>query len=467
MSLDELIAQMTNPQEFTRLCNAIFTDIYGDHFQVIDGSRSDNGNDGYVSSERRMLAINCPIKPEQKTDAGYVKKIRSDLDKAAELKHAKKYEIETWTFITPRKLGDSVISSMRAYGEQLGIRATQQESTFLANELYRRKHLLQGFPHLHHVDLADQINQLRQELMANAKKQPAGKATAAKTATVTDEAGNHRFEQLMYQVPSQEAKAELKAIAYGTTDPILEINVILCLFRWFAPADDNREELLSFGRRGVDRAKKCNLPGPEAIFHAQIAAMLVWDFCTCFMEAHFSALTDILLSFVATPIEQAQQQWTRLRRLEEDWRNEASTALNLINQCDDYESAAGVLVIIGTSVGQLAQTHKLLNVEDGAAKFLAECKALLLSAKDIYAAAGDELGAINAAFNLANQIRWHGGKDEAIALATSAIEVAQRHNDVLLLQKAKWLVNALETGDIPDYMAGERRAWGIDPSTNA
>ena len=32
MTLDELIAQGTNPQEFTRLCNSVFTDIYGDSF---------------------------------------------------------------------------------------------------------------------------------------------------------------------------------------------------------------------------------------------------------------------------------------------------------------------------------------------------------------------------------------------------------------------------------------------------
>ena len=72
MTLDELIAQSTNPQEFTRLCNVVFTDIYGDKFQIIDGTRADNGNDGYVVSEQRILAIHCPVKPEQKTDAGYL-----------------------------------------------------------------------------------------------------------------------------------------------------------------------------------------------------------------------------------------------------------------------------------------------------------------------------------------------------------------------------------------------------------
>lgn len=142
MTLDELIAQMTNPQEFTRLCNSTFTDIYGDAFQVIDGTRGDNGNDGYVASEQRMLAMHCPIKPEQKTDAGYLDKIRGDLVKAAALKRDKKYNIAAWTFITPRKLADGVIAAMRALCEEVGIRVSHQESPFLANELYRRPHLV-------------------------------------------------------------------------------------------------------------------------------------------------------------------------------------------------------------------------------------------------------------------------------------------------------------------------------------
>jgi hypothetical protein len=61
MTLDEQIAQITNPQEFTRLCNAIFTEKYGHDFQVIDGTRGDEGNDGYVISEKRVIAIYCPI----------------------------------------------------------------------------------------------------------------------------------------------------------------------------------------------------------------------------------------------------------------------------------------------------------------------------------------------------------------------------------------------------------------------
>ncbi len=90
MSLEDQIAQIVNPQEFTRLCNTIFTVLYGEDYQVIDGTRADGGNDGYVRSEERIIAIHCPIKPERKTDKDYIEKIRSDLKKAAKLNESGK-----------------------------------------------------------------------------------------------------------------------------------------------------------------------------------------------------------------------------------------------------------------------------------------------------------------------------------------------------------------------------------------
>ena len=60
-------------------------------------------------------------------------------------------------------------------------------------------------------------------------------------------------------------------------------------------------------------------------------------------------------------------------------------------------------------------------------------------------------------FNLANQIRFFGEEVEAMSLTKKAIEVANKYDDQSLLQKANWLVKTLETGEIPDYLSGERR----------
>ncbi len=468
MTLDELIAQMTNPQEFTRLCNSVFTDIYGDAFQVIDGTRGDNGNDGYVASERRMLAMHCPVKPEQKTDAGYLAKIRGDLAKAVALRNERKYAIETWTFITPRKLSNDVIATMRALGDDVKIRATHQESTFLANEMYRREHLLNGFPGLLQLNLGAKIDQLVEALTAKQSEPTTEeKREHIQEPIVSDEVGDARLHELVAGTPTQEAKSELKAIAYRTTDPILEINVILTLFRWFSPVDDDRSELIAFADRGVERAKLSRLADAEALLRANKAAMLIWDFNTIFVEAYFTDMADILVSFALTPVEQKQQRLARLRSLEDSWKFETAAAMDLIKESRDHEAVAGVLLLLGINMGQLAHMHRIVGQDIGADRYLAQCKTLLMAAKDMYAAAGDELGATNAVFNLANQVRWHNGKSEAIELVKSTIPVAEKHGDLLLLQKAKWLQHTLETGEMPDYVAGERRAWTVVPPANS
>lgn len=464
MSLDEQIAQMTNPQEFTRLCNAVFTDIYGHAFQVIDGTRSDNGNDGCVDRENRMLAINCPIKPEQKTDAGYLAKIKSDLAKALELKRENRYRIDAWTFITPRKLSDNVVSTMRALGEEAGIRTSHQESTFLANELYRRPHLLEGLPALQQVNLSAKIDQVLEVLLAKREAQLSETVGGIEPSPVASDAvGDARFHQLVKGFPTQETKAEMKTLAYRTIDPILEINAILALFRWFDPAEDNRAELVEFANRGLERAKQRGLPDAEAILHAQKSVMLLWDFNTSYIETYFTSIANILVPLGASPFEQLQQSAARLRTLEEGWKAEAVAAMDPIKESHDPETVAGVMLILGTNLGQLAHVCRTVSEPEKADQYLANCKALLMSAKDAYAGFGDELGATNAAFNLANQLWWHGGKGEALELVKSTIPIAEKHGDVVLLQKAKWLQHTLETGDIPDYAAGERRAWTDTP----
>jgi hypothetical protein len=464
MTLDELIAQITNPQEFTRLCNSVFTDIYGEGFQVIDGTRGDNGNDGYVESERRMLAMYCPIKPEQKTDAGYLEKIRSDFAKAVKLRDEKKYVIETWTFVTPRKLSDDVISKMRSLGERVGIRASHQEATFLANELYQRGHLLKGFPALQLPDLAEKIEQLTRALTGKDGAAPVnGDSAADPQPPIVDEAGERRMQELLRGIPSREAKAELKAVAYATTDAFLEINAILALFQWFDPTDDDRAELLQFANRGIERSEHHGCAGATVLFHAHKAALFLWDFNTALIQTRLGAAVEALLWFGVSSLEQSQQQLTRLRKLDESWRSETTTALDLLKKCHDRETVGAVLLVLGNNMGQLALTYRQIRDHANADRCLAQCKALLMAAKDVCAGAGEELAAVNAVFNLANQLRWHGGKAEALALVKATIPVAEKHGDRRLLQKAKWLQRTLETGEIPDYLAGERRQWGLEP----
>jgi len=78
------------------------------------------------------------------------------------------------------------------------------------------------------------------------------------------------------------------------------------------------------------------------------------------------------------------------------------------------------------------------------------------TAKDIYAQLADEYGVANAQFNLANQIRFFGEIEEAKELVKAVILVAERYGEDDLRRKAGLLEERLQSGKIPDYMAGER-----------
>jgi hypothetical protein len=238
---------MVDPHEFARLVNAVHTDMYPRDFQVIDGSRGDNGNDGYVASQRRMLAIYCPIKPEQRRDADFRKKIDDDLGKAVFLRDRGSYEIAQWTFVTPRKLSDDVIAWMRQKGVETGIEVHHLEATFLAGQLQQRRHLLSEFPQLQQVQVQEKLEEILSHLRPRAgghdDAQPAPVAPGRPDATApVDGAARERLVHLRGGYPSAEGKSELKALIYSTIDPVAELDAIHLLMRWWAVQDDDLAE---------------------------------------------------------------------------------------------------------------------------------------------------------------------------------------------------------------------------------
>ena len=306
MALDEMVAQMVDPNEFVRLVNAVHVDMYPRDFQVVDGTRGDNGNDGYVASERRMIAIYCPVKPEQRRDSDYRTKIESDLKKAIALRDDSRYAIEAWTFITPRKLADGVIAWMRALGRRHGLRVLHQEASFLAGELQRRPHLIRGFPTFAQLGITEKL----EEILRHVRPEQGAPDRAQRvdgeqvlghesrpSKVPADEAGAERVEQLRAGYPSPAAKAEVKALAYATTDPVVETNAIHLLMRWWAPADDDLAEFHSFADRGIARSRQLGANGSEATLHAQRASITAFEMNRLMVEQHFSTMMSLAIGF--------------------------------------------------------------------------------------------------------------------------------------------------------------------------
>ena len=466
MALDEVVAQMVDPHEFVRLVNAVHVDMYPQDFQVIDGTRGDNGNDGYVASERRMLAIYCPVKPEQRRDADYRAKIESDLNKAIALRDGSRYVIEAWTFITPRKLADDVIAWMRELGERHGLRVLHQEAGFLAGELQRRPHLVGEFPTLAQLGITEKLEEILRHVRP-AKDERRGTERVADEQILGDESrpadaptdaqGAERVEQLRAGYPTAVAKAQLKALAYATADPVVEANAIHLLLRWWAPADDDLAEFHAFAERGIVRSRQLGAHGSEAALHASRACMTAFEMNRLTVEQHFSRMMSLAVGLPLTDEFDARRR--RIQKLTAAFSAQGVAATETLAHGASATDVSSTLQILGNTMGQIAQTLRAIGASADADRYLNQAKTLLLAAKDASTDAGDELGATNAMFNLANQIRFHGGQPESLALAKNAIVVADKHGDHLLRQKASWLVEALEGGVLPAYETGERRQW--------
>lgn len=461
MTLEEQIAQITDPQEFTRLCNTVLTEKYGSDYQVIDGTRADGGNDGYIISEKRVIAMYCPIKPERKTDADYLKKIRADIAKAGVLKDSGQYEIDNWTFITPRKLSNDVVVNMRGLADSIGINATHQESTYLANELLRNKHLIEAFPSLYFIDMAAKLDGIFELLQTPhlREQQTDGQLEGDRSYSgeTQDQDGIDRVLAIRRSSRNDKSKPTLRSIYYQASDSAVKLNALLGLLDFYDPIDDAIEDMVQLCDEGIAIGAQLDAPSVKAHLLAQKGYLISFMYSNLDMNNALQMQADNAIGFQTITEEHRRGVIAQLKELENQFDTAFSDAITLTKESHDYSGLAGVLVFMGNAAGQRALYLQSLNVPNQAAAERATCRRTLLAAKDLNTALHDELGASNALFNLANQIRFFGETEEATQLVKSVIEVATKHNDGRLLQQAGWLQQTLETGEIPDYLAGERR----------
>lgn len=159
MSLTAQIELMTNPQEFTRLCNMVLSAEYGMDFRPIDDDRPDRGNDGYVLSEKRLFAMHCFKRVQNQSLDGNIRaKMMSDLRKAIELKREGAWEIEAWTFISNYPIPEAIGREILLAGRVAGIDGSWRGADFLAGVLQKAKNLRSAFPNLQANEVMDQLN---------------------------------------------------------------------------------------------------------------------------------------------------------------------------------------------------------------------------------------------------------------------------------------------------------------------
>ncbi len=461
MTLEDQISQITNPQEFTRLCNTILTERYGNEFQVIDGTRSDDGNDGYVNSEKRIIAMHCPIKPERKTDADYLKKIRRDLEKAQKLRDSGAYEVEKWTFLTPRKLSNKVIVEMRQLADSAGLHANHQESTFLASELTKNKHLINEFPDLHIFGIDNKLDEILELLKSkNIQDEQAEEEIDNEHVYKGKIENQEEMDQVLKirrDPKNENTKPKLKTIYYKTKDLTVKLNALLGLLDFYDPIEDSAEDMVQLCHEGIAISKNLNASSAMAHILSQKGYFISFIYSQLDMNTAFQIMADNAIGFQTLTEEYRQEVNNRLAALKKDYDSAFRDAINLSKSNNDYYALASVLIFIGNAAGQRALYLQNLNVKERVASEKAIFRRAFQTAKEIYDAFNDELASANALYNLANQIRFFGEEKIAMELTKEALGVAEKYADHRLQQRAGLLIDRLETGKIPNYVAGERR----------
>jgi len=461
MSLEEQIAQTVDPTLFMRLCNSLFTAAHGHAYQVIDGTRGDEGNDGWLQSERRVFAIYCPLKPERRKDADYREKAYSDLEKASLLKNNGRFPVERWTFVTPRKLPNEIIVDIRKRAEALGLEANHVEATYLSVLLLKHAHLVKDFPEYYVSQLEELVRKALESPEVKEPKQSRASEHGIlswleiKKATVTDETLREVIALRESSDPAA-AKRGLRALFYRSTNPLAQINAVAGLMDFFDPMADDLADFASMCDSARGLAKRIDSKSAEAHLLSQRGYYQSFEFGRLAIERYASMMAKQAIGLSLEDPARVAQRQKRLEVLSKAYVEAFKSALELAEESRSGSAMAAVLISLGNAAGQRAIVLKQTGPKTAFEHERDTCKRALLAAKDIYAQLGDENEIANAQMNLANQIRFLGEVEEAKELVKAVIPIAEKHGDEDLLRKARILEKRLLTGKIPDYVAGEK-----------
>lgn len=458
MNTEERIAQANNPQEFVRLCNTVLSVEYGQHYQVVDGTRGDDGNDGYIASEERLLAIYCPSKPESRSDKHFRGKISTDLAKAAKLRDKGAIPISRWTFITPRKLSNSVLSFMYETAEGFGLSANHQESTYLSNLVSKHSNVLQDFPWLHIDDvdaklstIIEMLNSQRHEWPVLEEARPLG-AISFVTENATDDTREVR--EIRSKPIDEEGKSRLRAIVYCSTDPIAQLEAIGVLLAMQDVTKDSDADMIALCDLAVSLAEQIPAPSCKAEVISCKGTLYSDIFAREYLQYVMSAHADLTIGFPVISQDESNRKRDRLESLRKQSNEHFTVALDLAQELNDPDCIARVLLNVGQSAGRRFIMFSAAGDSEQATSQQVRCKQALMTAKNLFAVTGQENNVAYALHNLANQLRFFGEIEEAKCLTAEVLRLTDKHADLHLKYLAGILMNCLEGGDTRDCSDG-------------
>lgn len=165
MNLHSQISLLNNPQEFTRICNAVLEAEYGNDFLPIDDDRADGGNDGYVKSREMIIAVHCFKRVQnQSIDAAIKTKMVGDFRKALALRDRGDWPVKAWLFISNYPVSEAIGRHIHKLGLEAGIDITWRGADYLASVVQKADDVRAQFPNLEVNDVIMRLEDIKSEL---------------------------------------------------------------------------------------------------------------------------------------------------------------------------------------------------------------------------------------------------------------------------------------------------------------
>lgn len=467
MNLEDQIANLTNPQEFTHICDVLSADIFKEDFEQIDDNQKDGGNDGYLRSGGRFYARHCFKKLSKRSQKEEIlKKVKEDLAKVPDLIKAG-YTINEWFFTTSYRMPNDARQDIQKLQEGRNFKIGCLGPAHIAAELLKRPYLLKEFPLLHVNKIDETLQSIEKALVDNSdlttgqatkimesgeevkdKEKIKEKIFQAQAANVSSNAikenprktvsedFNRVLEISKSDLSSGDISA-LKIIVYSSKDPVAILQAVLAVVSGYKYSRTTDSEILSLTDIGIDTARAQNALDSEAVLLAEKASVLSTQFCLLDLEGWGSIEMGNRIGLQLMTQEEKDAIVTKLKYLNKEFNALFKEAAEKSVKSNNYLAVTRVFSQIGSAAGQRAGHFKSLNIKERAEAEERMAKSSFMYAKSVCSSAGDEGELVYILHNFANMLGFIGEKDEALGVLTRCLELAKKHNmtDVLAMAK--------------------------------
>ncbi|MGH7802165.1 MAG: hypothetical protein ACREOW_16320 [Thermodesulfobacteriota bacterium] len=307
--------------------------------------------------------------------------------------------------------------------------------------------------------LGKQVNamesKLQQVLESMRRQDSINQTVSPPIPSITNSEDYRKVLQIISGDPSPENKTKLKTIYYSARDKIAKLQIILSLADWSAPQDDDLDDLIALCDDGIKIADEKNAKEEKAILLAYKGKFVSIQFADLDMETASNIHATNSFGIPLITEEERQKVIEKLNYLDKSSEKCFNEAEKVAKESKSFKALGSVYMQIGSAAG-----HRFIHLNhfgvDRAKQEKQLAKRAFMLAKEIYSLAGDELQIAYVFYNLANQLRGFGENDEAKELLYKVVEIATKHNEYKLLKYAHILLERIESGNIPDYMHGEK-----------